>query len=208
MTLERSEVPPLYALTRAENPSSDVEALVQAGVRWIQIRDKTSTDAALYSEIMRAREIAPAGVTLFVNDRVDLAIACRADGVHLGEADLDPLHARAVASPRPLVIGYSTHDVEEAVSAASRREIDYVAIGPIFASPTKNVRDPLGLEVLRALRRRVDKPIVAIGGIDAGNIRDVLDAGADSAAVISALYDRGDVAGNAEALLRATEPGR
>ena len=208
MTLERSEVPPIYALTRVNGCAADVEMLVRAGARWIQVRDKISPDAALYAELLRAREAAAGDVRLFVNDRVDLAIASGADGVHLGDSDLDPRHARLVAGARPLIIGYSTHDADEAISAAARPEVDYVAIGPVFSSPTKNVRAPLGLDVVRAVRNRVEKPIVAIGGIDSGNIADVLAAGADSAAVISALYSGGDVAENFATLLRSAESRR
>ncbi len=203
MKLHRCDVPPLYALTRPTSPCEDVAQLVAAGVRWIQIRDKTSHDDRLYIDLVRARTMIPEGTRLFVNDRVDLALACAADGVHLGETDLDPRSARLVAGERQLLIGYSTHDVSEAIDAARRDEIDYVAIGPIFRSPTKNVREALGTAVLSRIRAGTDKPIIAIGGIDASNIESVLDAGADSAAVISALYASDDIVGNASALMLA-----
>jgi thiamine-phosphate pyrophosphorylase len=207
VTLNRSEVPPLYALTRSEPPLADVRALVAAGLRWIQIRDKSSPDSVLFEDLRQAKELAR-NVRLFVNDRVDLALASGLDGVHLGSSDLDPLHARLVAGPRPLLVGYSTHDAQEAIDAANRPEVDYVAIGPIFSSPTKNVREPLGVEVIRRIRESISIPIIAIGGINPSNIAAVLGAGADSAAVISSLYANGDVAGNVRSLMDAAGSAR
>lgn len=203
MRLHRRDVPPLYALTRSAAPFEDVSKLLSAGVRWIQIRDKSSDDARLYGALLHVRGQVPEDSRLFVNDRVDLALACAADGVHLGATDLDPRHARKVAGERRLLIGYSTHSVREAIDAAGRDEIDYVAVGPIFRSPTKNVREPLGTGVLSSLRSETDKPVVAIGGIDATNIGSVIEAGADSAAVISALYETEDIAGNVSRLMQA-----
>lgn len=203
MKLHRRDVPPLYALTRSAAPFVEVSQLLAAGVRWIQVRDKRSDDALLYRELCRIRAQTAAVCRLFVNDRVDLALGCDADGVHLGVTDLDPRNARSVAGERSLLIGYSTHSVREAIDAAGRDEIDYVAIGPVFRSPTKNVREPLGTAVLARIRSETDKPIIAIGGIDATNIGSVIEAGADSAAVISAIYETQDIIGNASRLIEA-----
>lgn len=207
MLLNRSEVPPLYALTaRAPGRSSPdlVAELVEAGARWVQYREKELDDQLRFAEIERIASALPAFVRLVVNDRADLALACHADGVHLGGEDLPPRVVRSIAGEN-LVIGYSTHDLEEGIAAAQDPAVDYVAIGPIFRSATKNVRPPLGLEPIRKLRDATEKPVVAIGGIDRSNIRSVLEAGADSAAIIAALYAGGSIRDNVRELLGAAE---
>lgn len=208
MTLSRADVPPLYALTDASSsrPRDQlIHELITAGVRWIQVREKSIPDLEFYEIVRLAAGSLPAKVKLFVNDRLDLALSCAADGVHLGERDLPVEIARKVAGERPLLIGFSTHSLDDAVAASHNPNIDYVAIGPIFRSPTKNVRPPLGVQVIEQIRRQTEKPIVAIGGIDSTNIRSVLDAGADTAAVISALYRGGSIAENVQRLLDAAE---
>jgi thiamine-phosphate pyrophosphorylase len=126
-------------------------------------------------------------VKIIVNDRVDIALATCADGVHLGQDDLPPSEARDLLGP-DAIIGFSTHSVEQA-KAALDLPVDYVAIGPVFSTSTKDDPDPVvGLEGLRAVRSELDSfPLVAIGGIDRSNAGSVLDAGAQSLAIISAL---------------------
>ncbi|HEY0590229.1 MAG TPA: thiamine phosphate synthase, partial [Thermoanaerobaculia bacterium] len=179
-----------------------VQRMVEGGARWIQYREKDLDDAARYAELQEVVAALPAIVKLFVNDRLDLAIACGADGLHVGDEDLPPQVARKVAGP-DLLIGYSTHSVEDGAAAAADPAIDYVAIGPIYRSSTKDVREPLGLGPIRELRRRIEKPIVAIGGIDPHNIADVLGAGADSAAVIGAIHATPAIAENVARLVEA-----
>lgn len=203
--LRRDAVPPVYALTaRASGlPMGElVQRMVEGGARWIQYREKDLDDAARYGELQEIVAALPAVVKLFVNDRLDLAIACGADGVHVGDEDLPPQVARKVAGP-DLLVGYSTHSVDEAAAAAADPAIDYVAIGPIYRSPTKDVRAPLGTGPIRELRNRIEKPIVAIGGIDHTNIADVLGAGADSAAVIAAIHATPAIAENVARLVEA-----
>lgn len=211
MRLHRDAVPSLYALT------DDIEAallparlaeLIEAGVRWIQIRSKNIPDDDLYRVVRDAEGMMPAKMMLFVNDRVDVALAASASGVHLGEHDLPPEAARMVAGDRPLLIGCSTHSAEEAISAAEREEIDYVALGPIFTSLTKGGRKALGLEELSRARQGIRKPLIAIGGITAANIGGVVQAGADSAAIVAAIYERGAIAENVRRLLEAVENAR
>src|SRR5262249_39099946 len=131
-----------------------------------------------------------------VNDRPDLALLARADGVHLGETDMPVSAVRRVLGPDP-VIGLSAHSVEEAAEASSLA-VDYIALGPIFESPTKpgasTGRVPLGLAAVTEVRRRVAQPLVAIGGITLERATEVRAAGADSVAVISDLYRGGDPA--------------
>jgi thiamine-phosphate pyrophosphorylase len=126
-------------------------------------------------------------VQLIINDRVDLALAVGAHGVHLGQDDMPPDAARRLLGPNA-IIGYSTHNIEQAI-AAIKLPIDYLAIGPIFATTTKSDTAPvLGLEGSRAVREAIGRfPLVAIGGITHANAREVIQAGADSVAVISAL---------------------
>jgi thiamine-phosphate pyrophosphorylase len=135
----------------------------------------------------QAKNAVRPGVQLIINDRVDLALAVGAHGVHLGQDDMPPDAARKLLGPNA-VIGYSTHNIEQAI-AATKLPIDYLAIGPIFATTTKGDTAPvLGLDGLRAVRHAIGAfPLVAIGGITHANARDVIAAGADSVAVISAL---------------------
>lgn len=205
MRISRELVPSIYALTSplpGHAPAATAHRLAAAGVRWIQIREKQSDDRTTLSIVREAAAAMPEGVSIFVNDRVDLALAGNASGVHLGDRDLPAADARTICGAR-LLIGVSTHSVEEALQAAADDEVDYIALGPIFQSPTKNVRSPLGVEPIRALRGATDRPIIAIGGISVGNIRDVLDAGADSAAIISALYLNDDIEENVRRLFEA-----
>jgi len=209
--LHRDGVPPVYALTGdVEAPliREQVAALIEAGVRWIQIRSKSLPDDVLYRVVSDTEGMMPAKMRLFVNDRVDVAIAASADGVHLGEHDLPSDAARLVAGDRPLLIGCSTHSVEDAIAAAEREEVDYVAIGPIFSSLTKNLHSPLGVDAIVRARLGITKPLIAIGGITPGNIGPVLRAGADSAAVVAALYEGGSIAENVRRLLEAVENAR
>jgi thiamine-phosphate pyrophosphorylase len=177
--------------------------MVTGGARWIQIREKETTAQDLARAALELVAALPAEVRLFVNDRTDVALAVGADGVHVGDSDLPPKLIRRIPGANDLIVGLSTHSVEDALFAADDDAVDYVAIGPIFESRTKGVRAPLGLRVIEEIRRGTEKPIVAIGGIDSANIGDVIRAGADSAAVIQAIFDGGDISGNVRRLLSA-----
>lgn len=182
--------PRLYALTDASAPGSHVEQVreyADAGVRIIQVRDKLASSRALYETVVAALEITrPRGVRLIVNDRVDVALAAGADGVHVGQDDLPAESAREILGPLA-IIGISTHSLAQAAAAAGL-PVDYVAIGPVFATSTKANPDPVvGLEGLRAVRSAVTLPLVAIGGITLEKAPDVFAAGADSVAVVSDL---------------------
>ncbi|OYT72189.1 MAG: thiamine phosphate synthase [Chloracidobacterium sp. CP2_5A] len=199
------QLPPVYPIT---SPAvgrpllSLVEELMAGGATLIQIRDKQSDAKALYDAVCAVLKLTrPRGARVIVNDRADVAKAAGADGVHLGQDDLDPVAARAVLGPAA-IIGYSTHNVEQA-AAADRLPTDYLAIGPVFETRTKDNPDPvIGLEGVRAARAVTTKPLVAIGGIDERQIADVRAAGADAVALISALYIApDDIAGRMAALL-------
>jgi len=185
-------LPRVYPLTDVQlsglSHAEQVHLLSLGGATLIQLREKRLSPLEFYKQAKAAMETAArSGVQLIVNDRVDLALAVRAHGVHLGQDDMPPEAARRLLGPRAIV-GYSTHNVEQALAAVAQ-PIDYIAIGPIFETATKSDTSPvLGLEGLRAVRDAIgDFPLVAIGGITHANAREVLEAGADSVAVISAL---------------------
>jgi thiamine-phosphate pyrophosphorylase len=160
-----------------------------AGVGLVQYRDKNS----LPQDILRAASILREAMSgsdcrLILNDRADLAVLANFDGVHVGQGDLSPEDARRVVGPNRIV-GLSTHTNEQA-RIADESSADYIAIGPVFATGTKLNPDPVvGLEGVRRARSLTRKPLVAIGGITRANTRSVIEAGADSVAVISSLFD-------------------
>jgi thiamine-phosphate pyrophosphorylase len=159
--------------------------LADAGVRLIQYRNKNASARELFE---KSREIAalfnPTGVRFIVNDRADVASLAGADGVHLGQDDLGAERARAVMSNGKLV-GVSTHSAEQ-IRTALETSADYIAVGPIFTTGSKMNPDPVvGLELVRKARAMTDRPIVAIGGITLERAQEVMEAGADSVAVIS-----------------------
>ncbi len=174
----------LSALTHAEQ----VERLIHGGASLIQLREKQRDARLFFREAEAALRVARAsGVRLIINDRVDLALALGADGVHLGQDDLPVEAARRLLGERA-IIGFSTHNIEQALEAA-RLPIDYLALGPIFPTSSKENPDPVvGLEGLSRVREALPSiPLVAIGGITLENGAETLAAGADSLAVISAL---------------------
>ncbi|HEY6330292.1 MAG TPA: thiamine phosphate synthase [Blastocatellia bacterium] len=189
--------PKLYAITdplvSRMSHLDQVERLIAGGATLIQLRDKSSSPNDFYdSAVGCIRHAHACGARIIINDRVDIAIAAAADGVHLGQDDLDPIAARRLLGPERIV-GFSTHSLLQA-SEADRLPIDYIAIGPVFPTATKSNPDPVvGIELVAALRGRVSKPIVAIGGIVLARAREVIEAGADSVAVISDLYKTGSI---------------
>jgi thiamine-phosphate pyrophosphorylase len=186
------KLPRVYPLTDVQltglSHAEQVELLSSGGASLIQLREKRMSALEFYEQAKAAvAGAARRGVRLLINDRVDIALAVGAHGVHLGQDDMPPAAARKLLGPNA-VIGYSTHSVEQAI-AATKLPIDYLAVGPIFATTTKSDTAPvLGLEGLRVVRQAIgDFPLVAIGGITSANARDVIAAGARSVAVISAL---------------------
>jgi thiamine-phosphate pyrophosphorylase len=201
-------LPRVYPLTDVQlsglSHAEQVRLLSLGGATLIQLREKRLSPLEFYEQAKAAMETAArSGVQLIVNDRVELALAVRAHGVHLGQDDMPPEAARRLLGPRAIV-GYSTHNLEQALAAVAQ-PIDYIAIGPIFETATKSDTSPvLGLEGLRAVRDAIgDFPLVAIGGITYANAREVLEAGADSVAVISALLsDPSTITGATEKLFK------
>ncbi len=207
MRIPRESFPRLYAITNSEAgglPTCElINELVRGGAQLIQIREKSTDDASIHDVVLNAVAEVPATVRLIVNDRPDIALAASADGVHLGARDIPPSAVRRIPGGERLILGVSAHSLEEVEQADSDDAVDYIALGPIFRSRTKTVREPLGLEILRQARAMTEKPLVAIGGIDSKTVRDVLAAGADSIAVIEALYSRGTIVENVHRLLES-----
>ena len=163
-----------------------------AGVGLVQYRDKTGSPEEVLRVAAVLRDVfAGTACRLILNDRADLAVLANFDGVHVGQDDLSPEDARRVVGPAKIV-GVSTH-TDEHVRAAEQTSADHIAIGPVFATTTKADTEPVvGLEGVRRARALATKPLVAIGGITRANARSVIEAGADSVAVISGLLAKGE----------------
>jgi thiamine-phosphate diphosphorylase len=171
-----------------------------AGVRFFQYRNKTGSRKAVYEISLRLANIARKAEALFVvNDHADIALAVDADGVHLGQDDLPIEQARKILGPEKL-IGISTHTPDQAQDA-ERRGADYIGFGPIFSTSTKNAGTVQGLTNLRIIRQAVAIPIIAIGGIKKDAVKDVVKAGADGVAIISAILSAEDIVAVASEIL-------
>jgi thiamine-phosphate pyrophosphorylase len=175
-------------------------AALEGGADAVQIRDKSVTAQNLGLAVAECQPLARKyGAALIVNDRVDVALVCGADGVHVGQEDLPAAAARRLL-PRPAVLGVSVSNLEEALQAA-RDGADYLGVGPVFATATKaDAGAPLGLEALAALVRAAPLPVVAIGGIDHENVAAVVRTGVAGIAVVSAVVGAADMAVAARAL--------
>jgi thiamine-phosphate pyrophosphorylase len=200
-------LPRIYPLTDVQltglSHADQVRLLSLGGATLVQLREKQMPALQFYEQA-RAAVAAAGDVQLIINDRVDVALAVGADGVHLGQDDMPPEAARRVLGD-DAVIGYSTHSVEQAKNAVTL-PIDYIAIGPIFTTSSKTNPSPtLGLEGLHAVREAIGNvQLVAIGGISHSNAREVIAAGADSVAVISALLsDPAEISHATQALISA-----
>lgn len=164
-----------------------VAAAVQGGVTCVQLREKQLNTRDFFAQAILLKELlAPYGIPLVINDRIDVALACGAQGVHLGQSDMPVEEARRLLPP-DVFIGWSVETMED-VARSAALPVDYLGVSPIHATPTKtDTLAPWGLEGLRKVRSATALPLVAIGGIHAGNARAVLSAGADGLAVVSAL---------------------
>ena len=176
----------LYFITDASrNVIEDVKIAIDEGVKIIQYRDKNSTKEEFLAKAKILRRLTSEnGVLLIINDYVDVAQQVDADGVHLGQEDMAIKKAREILNDK--IIGISTHSIEQAIDAEAIGA-DYIGIGPIFKTTTKNYQE-IGLEVIAKVKNSVKIPFVAIGGIDKNNIDCVLEAGASRIAAISALF--------------------
>ena len=199
----------LYAITdRAwvgrQTLSEQVEAAIRGGATCVQLREKQLPEAELLDE---AREIAALcrryGVPFFVNDNVDVAIACGADGVHVGQDDMAASDVRRRVGGR-MMIGVSAHSVEEAVTAV-KNGADCLGVGAVFATSTKTNVSAMPRETLRAICRAVDVPVVAIGGISRANLPLLAGTGVDGVALVSAIFSAPDIEAECRVLRAMSE---
>ncbi len=200
MTLIPSHFYAMVDSAGGHEPLALAETFLAAGVRIMQLRlkDLPARDllATARAIVARCRQ---RGALLIVNDRVDIAMLADAHGVHLGQHDL-PLEAARLLVGRELIIGISTHNVEQAL-AAERSGADYIGFGPMYPGGLKQNVAGQGVENLRAVRNAVRLPIVAIGGITEATIPEVLAAGADAAAIITDVLNAPDIAGKVRSIL-------
>lgn len=195
----------LYLVCDAR-PEAFLRAALSGGVDIVQLRDKTLDDAGLIDAARRFRALADEFGALFVlNDRPDLVVACRADGVHVGQDDAPPAAARALVGPERIV-GRSTHAPDQADAARRDPDVDYLAVGPVHATPTKPGRPAAGLEYVEwAAAHVTQRPWFAIGGLHAGNVGEVVERGARRIVVVRALTEAADPCAAARALRAALE---
>ena len=185
-------LPKIYPITDTRisglSHAEQVKRLINGGAKIIQLREKYAAPKDFFIDAEKALKIARENdVKIIINDRADIALALNADGVHLGQDDLSPTNAREILGEK-MIIGFSTHNLRQAIEAV-KLPIDYLAIGPIFTTKTKeNPENTVGIETVKQLRQAIENfPLVAIGGISLDNFQEVLSYGADSVAIISAL---------------------
>lgn len=196
----------LYVVTDARRDRGDLEefldAVCEASADIIQLRDKTATEDELRAASDVFRRVAERRGALFIlNDLPGLAVQVGADGVHLGQEDVHPDHARSVVGP-DLLIGRSTHDVAQ-IDATADEDVDYFAVGPVHATPTKAGRPGIGLQPVRHADRHASHPWFAIGGLGHETVGPVLEAGARRIVVVRAVCDADDPADACWRLRRA-----
>jgi len=192
-----AEVLRLYLVTdqqalRGRSLTDVVLQAVQGGVTCVQLREKAAStrDFVALACALNAL-LKPSHVPLVINDRIDVALACGAQGVHLGQSDMPVAQARQLLPPE-VFIGLSVESLDD-VRRAAKESVDYLGVSPVFATPTKtDTAPPWGLEGLRQVRAMSDQPLVAIGGIHLHNAADVLEAGAHGLAVVSAICSAED----------------
>ena len=178
-----------------------VKEAIKGGADTIQLRDKTASNRKLCKEAKKIRNLIPNKVLFIVNDNADIALLSEADGVHLGKDDLPVKKARKILGEER-IIGISCDNVKEAVKA-EKEGADYISLGPIFPTKTKkNIPRPLGAEVIKEAKKKISIPIAAIGGINEDNMKEVLKAGADSVAVVSAVLRYSDISIRVKSLKR------
>jgi thiamine-phosphate pyrophosphorylase len=171
------------------------QAVLRAGVGWVQYRDKNASRRKVYEEAIKLKDLAGKHNAVFiVNDYSDIALAVDADGVHLGQDDLPVKEARKILG-KGKIIGVSTHCIEQALEA-EQAGADYLGFGPVFHTSTKDAGSPRGTVLLEEIKNKVSIPVVAIGGINLENIHSVLETGVDAVAVASAIL-KGDIEENA-----------
>jgi len=195
-------------LSRGRSHLEVAQVAIEGGASIIQFREKEMTTRELVETAWRLKELTKEkGVPFIVNDRLDVALAVEADGVHVGQEDMPATLARKLIGPDK-ILGVSASTVEEALQA-EKEGADYVSASPVFTTPTKpDAPPPTGLEGLRAIVKAINLPVIAIGGINEENVREVIEAGAHGVAVISAVVSAPDIAAAARRLRETVEAAR
>ncbi len=177
--------------TRGKNVFDIASEVIHAGVTWIQLRDKEGTRAQIYKSARILKSITSANsITLIINDHPDIALAVNAEGVHLGQDDLPLREAKKIMGEK--IIGISTHNMEQALKA-QEDGADYIGFGPIFKTKTKDAGDPVGIDMIKEIKKHITIPVVAIGGIKDDTIGEVISAGANAAAIASGIAKKRDI---------------
>ncbi len=194
-------------LVCGEQSDAFLARALRGGVDIVQLRLKDAGDETIVATARRFAAVCRAhGVPLILNDRPDLVAAAGADGVHVGQDDMPVARARALVGPERIV-GLSTHSPAQIDAAGAEPEIDYIGVGPVHATPTKPGRPAVGLDLVRYAAAHAATPYFAIGGIDAGNVAAVREAGATRIAVVRAITGAPDPEGAARALRSGSEAG-
>ncbi|MGB5931814.1 MAG: thiamine phosphate synthase [Anaerolineae bacterium] len=195
-------------LSRGRSHLEVAQATIEGGASIIQFRDKQMSTRQLVETARKIKELTDeASIPLIINDRLDVALAVDADGVHVGQDDMPAALARQLIGPHK-ILGVSASTVEEALQA-EREGADYVSASPVFTTPTKpDAPPPTGLEGLKAIVEAVNLPVIAIGGINEKNAAEVIEAGAQGIAVISAVISAPDIVAAARYLRETVEAAR
>ena len=180
---------------------TDVSNAVDAGCKIVQYREKGKSTKDMIKEAKNLKKICNDKAIFLINDRIDVALAVDADGVHIGQDDMDIITVRRILGDDK-IIGITVHNIEEALEA-ERLGTDYIGVAPIFQTDTKkDALEPCGVEMIKKLRNKINLPIVAVGGINKQNIKDVICAGADSAVSINTVLTSKDVYNEIKSFIR------
>lgn len=188
--------------TNHESLIMAVEDALKGGLKAVQLREKDLGTRDMLNMAYRLRELTKTyNSKMFINDRLDIALAVEADGVHLGQKSI-PAHAvRKIVQDR-LLIGVSTHSLDEAVDA-EKGGADFITLGPLYETPSKlKYGEPIGIDAVREVKAKISIPLFGIGGVKLDKVREVMDAGADGVALISAILKAENIRGATEEFLR------
>ena len=181
---------------------TSIEEALKGGLKAVQLREKDSGTRDLLDMAYMMRDLTEGyNAKLFINDRVDIALAAKADGIHLGRESI-PAHAVRKISGNQLLIGISTHGIDEAIEA-ERDGADFITLGPVYQTPSKlKYGNPIGIETLKKVKSEVSIPVLAVGGIKLSKVKEVREAGADGIALISAIFTAENIKETTEEFLR------
>jgi len=171
---------------------SDTENAIKAGCKIVQYREKNKTKEEIFREAKKLKKTCEGKAIFLINDYIDIALACNADGIHIGQDDVSYETARTLLG-KDKIIGLTVHSLEEAIEA-ERLGVDYIGLAPIFKTGTKeDARDPIGIDIIKIVKKNVNLPIVAVGGINKNNVQEIIESGADSVVSIYGVLNSNDV---------------